>query len=45
LPFEALTGLQFVSSDLHSMVSRLVNEKQNGVFRLYFGDETKGDVR
>jgi flavin reductase (DIM6/NTAB) family NADH-FMN oxidoreductase RutF len=45
VPFTALSGMQFVSQDLHSMVSRLVSEKQNGVFRLYFGDEAKGDVR
>ncbi len=45
VPFEELADLSFASSDLQSMVGRLVNEKQNGVFRLYFGDETKGDVR
>lgn len=45
VPFERLAELTFVSSDLQSMVSRLVSEKQNGVFRLYFGDESKGDVR
>ena len=42
---EALKDLTFISSDLTSMVNRFVTEKENGVFRLYFGNELEGDVR
>ena len=45
VPIADLTSMKFSSDDLHSMVSRFASEKKNGVFRLYFGDEAKGDVR
>ncbi|TDO95331.1 flavin reductase family protein [Marinomonas balearica] len=43
--FDALSGVTFASSDIASMVSRYVEEKQNGVFRLYIGNEKEGEVR
>ncbi|ADZ91667.1 flavin reductase family protein [Marinomonas mediterranea] len=43
--FDKLTGADFASSDIESMVSRYVEEKQNGVFRLYIGNEKEGEVR
>ncbi|RDL45578.1 flavin reductase [Marinomonas piezotolerans] len=42
---DALNDLTFTSSDLTTMVNRFVKEKQNGVFRLYVGNELEGDVR
>ncbi len=45
VPLGALKDLKFVSSDLTTMVDRFVSEKQNGVFRLYFGNELEGDIR
>ncbi|BFM49721.1 flavin reductase family protein [Marinomonas sp. THO17] len=45
LPLSSLNEVSFISSDLTSMVKRFVTEKQNGVFRLYFGNELEGEVR
>lgn len=45
MSLDALTSLSFISSDLTAMVKRFVTEKQNGVFKLYFGNEVEGDVR
>jgi len=42
---DALTELNFASSDITSMVTRFVHEKNNGVFRLYVGNELEGDIR
>lgn len=43
--FDELTDITFASSDIASMVTRFVQEKRNGVFRLYVGNELEGDVR
>ncbi|WP_428034186.1 flavin reductase family protein [Amphritea sp.] len=39
-----IADLDFVSSDIQSMLQRFVLEKQNGVFRLYVGDNTTGNI-
>jgi len=42
---DALAEVNFASSDITSMVTRFVHEKNNGVFRLYVGNELEGDIR
>ena len=39
-----IADLNFVSSDIQSMLQRYALEKQNGVFRLYVGDNKTGDI-
>ncbi|CAM3535221.1 FMN reductase (NADH) NtaB [Vibrio aerogenes CECT 7868] len=40
-----LTSLKFASDDVASMIARYAEEKRHGVFRLYVGNESEGDIR
>lgn len=44
IDIDQIAALNFVSSDIQSMLQRFVLEKQNGVFRLYVGDNTIGNI-
>ncbi|UTW03396.1 flavin reductase family protein [Amphritea atlantica] len=44
IDIDKIADLNFVSSDIQSMLQRFVLEKQNGVFRLYVGDNKTGDI-
>lgn len=44
IDIDKISDLKFVSSDIQSMLQRFVLEKQNGVFRLYVGDNQTGDI-
>lgn len=44
VPVDKLSQLTFVTSDIQSMMHRYVMEKQNGVFRVYVGDNQSGDI-
>ena len=41
---DQISELTFVTSDIQSMMQRYVMEKQNGVFRIYVGDNQTGDI-
>lgn len=41
---DALSSLDYVTSDIKSMMQRYVMEKNNGVFRVYVGDNQSGDI-
>lgn len=41
---DKIATLNFVSSDIQSMLQRFVLEKQNGAFRLYVGDNKTGNI-
>jgi flavin reductase (DIM6/NTAB) family NADH-FMN oxidoreductase RutF len=45
IPIEQLVADDFVSSDVAAMVTRFIQEKRHGVFRLYVGNEIEGYVR
>ncbi|RQW62173.1 flavin reductase family protein [Vibrio viridaestus] len=40
-----LSGMKFASADMASMIARFTEEKRNGVFRLYVGNESEGNIR
>ena len=42
---DEINKLSFISADMQSMMQRFALEKQNGVFRLYVGDQERGDIR
>lgn len=44
IDIDQIAELDFVSTDIQSMLQRFVLEKQNGVFRLYVGDNKIGDI-
>lgn len=44
VPVDQLSHLTFVTSDIKSMMHRYMMEKQNGVFRVYVGDNQSGDI-
>ncbi|MFT5721363.1 MAG: flavin reductase (DIM6/NTAB) family NADH-FMN oxidoreductase RutF/virulence-associated protein VapD [Motiliproteus sp.] len=44
IEIDKIEDLDFVSSDIKSMLQRFVFEKRNGVFRLYVGDDKTGDI-
>ncbi len=44
IDIDLITDLNFVSDDIQSMMQRFIFEKQNGVFRLYVGDQEAGDI-
>ena len=44
IDIDQIAALNFVSSDIQRMLQRFVLEKQNGVFRLYVGDNTIGNI-
>lgn len=44
IDIDKIKDLDFVSSDIQSMMHRFVLEKQNGAFRLYVGDNQIGDT-
>lgn len=44
IDIDRIADLNFVSSDIQSMLQRFALEKQNGVFRLYVGDNKIGDI-
>ncbi|MEH6444767.1 MAG: flavin reductase family protein [Oceanospirillaceae bacterium] len=39
-----LANLEFVTNDIKSMMQRYAMEKNNGVFRMYVGDNQSGDI-
>ncbi len=45
IAIDRLDSLEYASSDIQSMLQRYALEKQNGVFRLYVGDEKIGNVQ
>ncbi|MGB1238317.1 MAG: flavin reductase family protein [Pseudomonadales bacterium] len=44
IEIDKLAELNYVSSDIQSMMQRYALEKQNGVFRVYVGDHQTGDI-
>ncbi len=44
ISLDQITQLDFVTNDIQSMMQRYVKEKQNGVFRVYVGDNQSGDI-
>jgi flavin reductase (DIM6/NTAB) family NADH-FMN oxidoreductase RutF len=44
IDIDKIKELKFVSDDIQSMMQRFIFEKQNGVFRLYVGDQETGDI-
>ncbi|WP_372737683.1 flavin reductase [Neptunomonas sp.] len=44
IDIDKIADLDFVSSDIQSMMQRFVSEKQNGAFRLYVGDNETGNI-
>jgi len=45
VPIASLADIHFISADILKMVQRYTQEKLNGLFRLYIGNELEGDVR
>lgn len=44
IDMDKIHDLNFVSADIQSMMQRFIFEKQNGVFRLYVGDQEAGNI-